>query len=96
MPSLVIAIARPKFTLGQIVITANAQKTLAPEDVQQGLSRHASGDWGDLCPEDAKMNADAIKHGDRILSVYGPPHRKFWIITEADRSVTTVLRPDDY
>ena len=58
MSTLVIAIARPKFPLGQIVITANAQSRLDPADVQQGLSRHASGDWGEVCPEDAKSNDD--------------------------------------
>ena len=55
MTTVVIAIARPKFPLGQIVITANAQATLDPADVQQGLSRHARGDWGDVCPEDAEQ-----------------------------------------
>ena len=51
MSPIVIAIARPKFQLGQIVITANARGTLDPADMQQGLSRHALGDWGDLVPE---------------------------------------------
>jgi hypothetical protein len=96
MTTVVIAIARPKFTLGQIVITANALATLDPADMQQGLSRHASGDWGDLCPEDARSNAHAIKHEGRVMSVYGEGDRRFWVITESDRSVTTVLMPQDY
>ncbi len=96
MTTVVIAIARPKFPLGQIVITANAQATLDPADVQQGLSRHARGDWGDVCPEDRKENELSLKEGFRLLSVYGTGERRFWIITEADRSVTTVLLPQDY
>jgi hypothetical protein len=94
MATIVIAIARPKFPLGQMVITANAQARLDPEDVQQGLSRHAGGDWGEVCPEDARTNADALKHGDRLMSVYGKGEKRFWIITEWDRSITTVLMPE--
>jgi len=96
MSLLVIAIARPAFPLGQIVITTNAKATLDPADVQQGLSRHAKGDWGDVCPEDARENELSLKEGFRLLSVYRSGDKKFWIITEADRSVTTVLMPDDY
>lgn len=96
MPYVVIAIARPKFPLGQIVITANAQSTLDPADVQQGLDRHASGDWGEVCSEDAQLNDDSLEYGDRLLSVYRSGATRFWIITEADRSVTTVLLPEDY
>ncbi len=96
MAKLVIAIDRPRFPLGQIVITANAQARLDPSDVEQGISRHGSGDWGEICPEDARANADGLEHGDRLMSVYGKGHRRFWIITEWDRSVTTVLMPEDY
>jgi hypothetical protein len=96
MTTVVIAIARPKFPLGPIVITANAQATLDPADVQQGLSRHARGDWGDIPPEDAKQNEFGLKHGNRLFSAYGKGETRFWIITERDRSVTTVLRPEDY
>ena len=96
MPILVIALSKPKFPLGQVVITANAEATLDPADVQQGLSRHASGDWGDVCPEDRKENELSLKEGYRLLSVYRSGDKRFWIITEADRSVTTVLMPEDY
>jgi hypothetical protein len=96
MPTVVIAIARAKFPLGEIVITANAQATLDPADIEQGLSRHAAGDWGEVCPEDARSNADALEHGARLMSVYGQAEQRFWIITEWDRSVTTVLLPLDY
>jgi hypothetical protein len=96
MPVIVIAIAHPKFPLGQTVITSNAQAQLDPADVQQGISRHARGDWGEVCPEDRQLNELSLKNGDRLLSVYRSGGKRFWIITEADRSVTTVLMPEDY
>ena len=85
-----------KFPLGQIVITSNAAAILDSGPVNEGLRRHAAGDWGDVCPEDASLNDEALKAGDRLLSVYGNGERRFWIITESDRSVTTVLMPEDY
>lgn len=61
------------------------------------LSRHARGDWGDICEEDSALNNEALETGGRIMSVYklfnGPT---IWIITESDRSVTTLLLPDEY
>lgn len=67
------------------------------------LLRHRSGDWGDLCNEDKLSNDEAIKAGDRIMSAYRIPKRfcigyedKIWIITEADRTVTTILFPYEY
>jgi hypothetical protein len=92
----IIAIGPAKFPLGQVVITANANDQLNHIAVQAALNRHASGDWGDVCQDDAELNNEALKQGDRLLSVYGPKDRQFWIITEADRSVTTVLMPEDY
>ncbi len=96
MPPLVIALNTTKFPLGQVVITANAQGTLDPADVQQGLSRHARGDWGEVCPDDREENELSLNEGFRLLSVYRSGDKRFWIITEADRSVTTVLMPEDY
>ena len=86
-----------KFSPGQIVITANAQRTLAAEEVNQALFRHLQGDWGDCDPEDAEENELSLKEGFRLFSVYHTEGRKkFWIITEQDRSSTTVLLPEDY
>lgn len=85
-----------RFSLGAVVITANASVRLTTEEVLSGLCRHASGDWGDLCPEDTLGNHDALHQGGRLLSAYGQGIHRFWIITEADRSVTTVLLPEDY
>jgi hypothetical protein len=106
MSTIVIALKHLKFPLGQIVITANAEATLDPDDVQEALSRHASGDWGDIPPEDAEQNAFGLSQGERLFSAYGKDERlfsaygkdesRFWIITERDRSVTTVLLPLDY
>jgi hypothetical protein len=85
-----------RFPLGQVAITANSSLRLSTEEVMTALSRHASGDWGDLCPEDTLANDNALDHGGRLLSAYGQGEDRFWVITEADRSVTTVLLPEDY
>ena len=85
------------FALGQTVITANAAHTLHPADVFGALNRHAHGDWGEVCAEDAAENERSITEGCRLLSAYTDRNRvKFWIITEWDRSVTNVLLPEDY
>jgi hypothetical protein len=84
------------FPLGDVVITANASMRLSTEEVLTALRRHASGDWGDLCPEDTLANDDALHHEGRLLSAYGQGEERFWIITEADRSATTILLPEDY
>ncbi len=85
------------FPLGQVVITRNALDTLTQADVQQALSRHAGGDWGDVDEHDHQANELALQDGSRIFSVYhAEDGEKFWIITEADRSSTCVLLPEDY
>jgi hypothetical protein len=85
------------FQLGEIVATANAAEQLPRSVILIAIARHCSGDWGDVCEEDAKLNDEALRCGNRIHSVYCTPDGvKFWIITEWDRSVTTVLMPDDY
>jgi hypothetical protein len=93
---LPISIPATRFPLGRIVMTANASGQLNAVEVEKGLRRHASGDWGELCPEDAHENELSLKEGFRLHSVFGTGERRFWIITEADRSVTTVLMPEDY
>ena len=85
------------FPLGQCVITANAKDTLHPEDVKQSFDRHARGDWGELCQHDWKENEVALAQGLRLFSRYKDrAGTYFYIITEHDRSVTTVLLPEDY
>ena len=87
----------PKFPLGRVVITANAARTLAQEDVVIAIRRHARGDWGELDDHDRQQNQAALKEGSRLLSAYHDRNGvKFWIITEWNREVTTVLLPEDY
>lgn len=79
------------------MITRNAKGVLPHMEVNAAIERHLNGDWGDVCPSDWQLNEDALKHGDRLLSVYHTHDDvKFWIITESDRSATTVLLPSDY
>ena len=86
-----------KFPVGQIVATPNALSKLTHHDILIALSRHVKGDWGEVCEEDQRENELSLKQGFRLLSVYrGVAGTKFWIITESDRSVTTVLLPEDY
>lgn len=93
---MLLITVQSRFPLGQIVITPNALTTINAEDINDGLRRHASGDWGNICPDDAEQNNEALQIGERLLSAYGEGRRTFWIITEADRSVTTILMPEDY
>ena len=60
------------------------------------LQRHASGDWGKVCVEDWEANNQSLKDGTRLLSSYELDGRDIWIITEWDRSVTTILFPEEY
>jgi hypothetical protein len=60
------------------------------------LARHATGDWGDLCAFDRRQNEIALREGLRVLSSYETPAGHVWIITEANRSVTTILLPEEY
>ena len=92
-----LAVVRAKFPLGRVVITAHADRELNPAEVHWALQRHASGDWGDVCREDRLSNERALTEEERLFSVYHAENsRKFWIITEWDRSVTTILLPEDY
>ncbi len=92
----IIVSASPRFSIGSLVITRNALDLLTEEEISTSLSRHITGDWGVLPADDEQANEDALIHGDRLLSAYGDSDRRFWIITEADRSVTTILLPNDY
>jgi len=89
-----------KFPLGRIVMTRGVQAALFNQGLNpvKFLDRHASGDWGDLDEGDKQMNDRAVKHGDdRIFSSYKVGDElTVWVITEADRSVTTLLLPEEY
>ena len=87
----------PRFPLGRLVATPGALARVPQHAITTALARHLCGDWGDVDPEDRLANEDSLVQGLRLLSVYHTANRiKFWIITEADRSVTTVLLPEDY
>ncbi len=87
----------PKFPLGQLVATPGAIDAIPPSEMLRALRRHAVGDWGELGAEDRASNDRALADGTRLFSAYrAESGTKFWIITEADRSLTTVLLPDEY
>ena len=96
------------FQLGRVVWTRAvndlvAHSTKFAQFVHHSLSRHATGDWGDVCHDDKQANDEALAAGDlRLFSVYTMPRHPpltpvtIWLITEADRSATTILFPEDY
>jgi hypothetical protein len=86
-----------KFYPDRMAITVGASEKLSPEDAAAGLARHLNGDWGDVDAHDREQNDAALHFGGRLMGQYQDPKgTTFWIITEADRSVTTVLLPEDY
>ena len=89
---------RPLFPLGQLVATPGALHALAAAGVNpvQLLARHVAGDWGDVPPEDDAENALSLARGFRILSSYPVGEERVWLITEADRSSTCLLLPEEY
>lgn len=101
-----VTFPKQKFTLGQVVATQGALQVLgagdknAAQEMLALLKRHAHGDWGDVLPaEDKKVNNAAVANGrapQRVLSAYQVNGQKVWVITEWDRSVTTVLLPSEY
>ena len=93
------AIKVPLFPAGQIVATPGALDALekSEQDPRSFLRRHLTGDWGDVCEDDARQNTSAVENGYRILSAYHlNDDTKIWLITECDRSVTTFLLPSEY
>ena len=87
------------FPLGQVVATPGALRAL--EKAEQAptvfLDRHANGDWGDVPDEDKRENEFSVEHGFRILSAYTTSAGdRIWVLTEADRSATTILLPKEY
>lgn len=86
-----------KFELGQVLITPGAYEELNLRDAAEGLMRHASGDFGLVSDEDKALNEEAMYNEGRILSAYRDRlDVKYWIITEYDRSATTILLPSEY
>ena len=89
---------RAPLPLGRIVTTPGALEAIlgAGGDPFVYVARHASGDWGDLCGFDRRENGLALRDGYRVFSSYDVPAGRIWVITEADRSVTTILLPEEY
>jgi hypothetical protein len=86
-----------RFDPGQIETTPNAITIIPHDEIQAALSRHMSGDWGTLDNEDRASNERGLANGGRLFSEYHSKEGiKFWIITDADRAMTTVLLPKDY
>jgi hypothetical protein len=91
---------QPKFELGRCLVTPAAQEAVSQVRVLECLERHRSGDWGEVSDDDWAENELSLREGYRLLSSYTIDDDRsaahFWIITEADRSTTTVLLPSDY
>jgi hypothetical protein len=99
-----VAFARPRFELGQVVATPTALQAIedSGQTPSEFLDRHVRGDWGDLGPDDREANEVALQDGSRIFSAYNTTAgTKVWIITEAaddegQRASTTILLPEEY
>ena len=86
-----------KFPLGQLYMTPGAYDALTAADMKIALFWHSQGYWGDVSEEDARENDFSVPRRLRILSAYHAENgTRFWVITEADRSATTILLPDEY
>ena len=84
------------FKAGRLLVTASVKAEISPSDLFAIMHRHLGCDWGDVCDEDRKANDDALDSGDRILSVYHVNGVKLYVITESDRSTTTILKAEEY
>ncbi len=93
--------AKPAFELGQCCASSGVVELVGTDlrmnaDMVQCFARHALCDWGDMPPEDCEGNLRSLEHGGRLMSCYTLCGETVWIFTEADRSVTTILLPDEY
>ncbi len=87
------------FPLGRLVATPGAMELIRSADenlLPALLERHRSGDWGDVSAEDARENEVSVRYGFRVISSYRVAERRIWVITEADRSATMFLLPEEY
>ena len=99
-PPILVALTTdpvPRFPVGRLMITPAAAHVVPADEAAKALRRHAAGDWGTVDAEDWASNDAALRYGTRLMSSYRTQDKTvFWIITEADRSVTTILLPSDY
>lgn len=102
LPPIVLNPSSHKFSIGSLAMTPAARDLLLQLDANPStyLQRHATGDWGDVCEEDQQQNDFMSTRDGRLMSVYylipGQEDSRIWIITEGDRSYTTILLPEDY
>lgn len=95
--NLIILPFAPVFSPGVIVATPNALRILNESDISTALARHLTGDWGEQFAHDWQLNEEALKEGEGLHSIYRTTAGTiFWIMTEWDRSCTTILMPSDY
>ena len=88
---------KKNFDLGEVYITRGAKAEIDEDETSAALDRHAQGDWGDVCKTDWKLNDQALIHLTRSVSKYrSQTGRRFYIITEHDRSYTTILLVEEY
>mgnify|MGYP000716408418 CR=1 FL=1 len=93
---------KKRFKLGHVVMTEGvkemfeAETLVPPLIIKHLLKRHARGDWGDVDDDDKQLNNDSVSSGNRLMSSYTVSGEKVWVITEADRSTTTLLLPEEY
>ena len=88
--------ATQAFPLGDVYVTKTVFNDIAAPNITWMLNRHSRGDWGDMHPEDMEANDQALVDGSRLFSSYMVADKKVWVLTEANRSVTTVLFPSEY
>jgi len=87
----------PKFSIGEIILTPGAAEKLSPEDVADALRRHGRGDWGEVGLAGEQDNDKRVERAGTIASIYTSSSGiRFYVLTEADRTVTTVLLPHEY
>lgn len=91
-------VTEAKFELGQLVATPGVIELFERKELAYNtyLIRHVSGDWGSMGDKDKQANDEALKYGERLMSAYEIGSDKIWIITERDRSATTLLLPSEY
>ena len=86
-----------KFDVGRLYKTRGVAEQIHEDDIFDALVRHLNGDWGDVDKQDWQTNDEQLSRGGRLLSAYvDRRNTRFWIITEADRSATTILLPNEY
>jgi hypothetical protein len=92
----VVTAEDPPLELGQVVMTRGVDDAFPRVELRPYLERHRNHDWGSISKHDHAVNQEALKTGERVMSVYDVMGKTIWIITEADRSITTILLPSEY